>query len=112
MADGLLVVLRDFARRDVEDAVDWFRDEVDTETALRFVDSFDAALNHLSKHPRTGSPRYATELELPGLRSWPLDGFPYPVFYVVADDVVDVWRVLHAHRDVPAWLSMTEADDQ
>jgi toxin ParE1/3/4 len=26
------------------------------------------------------------------------------VFYVEAGRDIDVWRVLHAHRDIPAWL--------
>ena len=38
------------------------------------------------------------------LRSWPLRGYPYLVFYVERDDHVDVWRLLHAERDIPAWL--------
>lgn len=30
--------------------------------------------------------------------------YPYLVFYVAGDDHVDVWRVLHAERDIPEWL--------
>jgi hypothetical protein len=26
------------------------------------------------------------------------------VFYVERDEHVDVWRVLHAQRDIPAWM--------
>jgi toxin ParE1/3/4 len=26
------------------------------------------------------------------------------VFYVGRDDRIDVWRVLHGARDIPAWL--------
>jgi len=39
---------------------------------------------------------------LPGSRVRPLDRFPYLVFYVVGDQVVDVWRILHARRDIPS----------
>lgn len=104
VADPLRVVLRDLARLDIEGAVDWYRDHADVVTALRFVDAVGAGLRHLARHPGTGSPRYAAELDLPGLRSWPLDRFPYVVFYVEQPDHLDVWRVLHAHRDVPVWL--------
>ncbi|MCY3505287.1 MAG: type II toxin-antitoxin system RelE/ParE family toxin, partial [Chloroflexi bacterium] len=31
-------------------------------------------------------------------------GFPYMVFYVEREADVDVWRVLHAARDIPEWL--------
>ncbi|HEY8332752.1 MAG TPA: type II toxin-antitoxin system RelE/ParE family toxin, partial [Tardiphaga sp.] len=54
--------------------------------------------------PATGSPRYAHELNLPGLRCWPLTRYPYLVFHVERPDHVDVWRVLHAGRDIPAWM--------
>jgi toxin ParE1/3/4 len=30
--------------------------------------------------------------------------YPYLVFYVERDDHIDVWRVLHGQRDIPAWL--------
>jgi len=104
VADRSRVVLRDLARLDVEDAIDWYRDTVDVDTALRFVAALEAALDHVARQPRSGSPRWAVELDLPGLRSWLLDGFPHLVFYVEGGGVVDVWRVLDAHRDIPASL--------
>lgn len=44
------------------------------------------------------------ELRLDGLRAWPLRRFPHLVFYRVEREHIDVWRVLHAKRDVPAWI--------
>lgn len=105
MGDPLPVVLRDRARLDIEEAVEWYRDEADANTALRFIDVLEATLRQVGRHPKTGSPRYAVELELPGLRSLPLSGFPQMIFYVERADHVDVWRVLHGHRDIPAWMS-------
>jgi toxin ParE1/3/4 len=32
------------------------------------------------------------------------EGDPYLIFYIDRDDHVDVWRVLHAQRDIPARL--------
>ena len=64
---------------------------------------------HLGRHPATGSPRYAHELNLPGLRSWPLTRYPYLIFYVERPDHVDVWRVLQGQRDIPAWMQDPEA---
>jgi len=55
-----------------------------------------------------GSPRYAFELRLEGLRAWPLRRYPYLVFYVEREDHLDVWRVLHAQRDIPAWMQEPE----
>jgi toxin ParE1/3/4 len=39
---------------------------------------------------------------LPGLRFWPLKRYPYFVFYLERETHIDVWRVLHAERDIPA----------
>jgi hypothetical protein len=33
---------------------------------------------------------------------WPR--YPYLVFYVERSDHIDIWRVLHGQRDIPAWL--------
>ena len=49
------------------------------------------------------------ELNLPGLRFWPLTRYPHLVFYVERPDHIDVWRVLHGTRDIPQW--MVEVDD-
>ena len=43
-------------------------------------------------------------LNIPGLRSWPLTRYPHLVFYMEREDHIDVWRVLHGVRDIPAWL--------
>lgn len=47
---------------------------------------------------------YAQELNLAGLQFWPLARQLHLMFYVERDDHIDVWRVLHGHRDIPAWL--------
>ncbi len=58
----------------------------------------------MGEHPASGSPRYARELDLPGLRSWVVSGFPYLVFCVERGADIDVWRVLHTARHIPACL--------
>jgi hypothetical protein len=65
--------------------------------------------SHIGRHPATGSPRYALDLNLPGLRFWPLKRYPYLVFYVARSDPIDVWRALHGQRDIPAWMQDQEA---
>ena len=39
-----------------------------------------------------GSLHFAYELALPDLRAWPLERFPYVVFYVATSDEIDVSR--------------------
>src|SRR5690242_7021259 len=101
---GKPVVLRALARRDVDDAIDFYLSEAGDAVALRFIDALQAALGAIGQHPAAGSPRYGQELELPGLRCRALARFPYAVFYLERERDVDVWRVLHVKRDIPAWL--------
>jgi len=96
------VTLRQRSIDDADAAFDYLLEEAPPGTAANFIDSLQQALDHLSQHPLTGSLRFAFELNIPELRSWPLTRFPYLVFYVAIDDDVDVWRILHAHRDIPA----------
>lgn len=98
------VVPREQTNRDVEEAVGYYRREARVQGALGFVDALEHAYTHVGRHPATGSPRYAHELNLPGLRAWPLKRYPYIVFYVERPDCIDVWRVLHGQRDIPAWM--------
>jgi toxin ParE1/3/4 len=98
------IVPRQLANRDVEEAVDYYRAEGGEAVALGFIDALVKAYAHIGRHPATGSPRYAHELNLPGLRAWLLTRYPYMVFYVEQQDHIDVWRVLHQQRDIPAWM--------
>jgi toxin ParE1/3/4 len=98
------VIPRAQADRDVNDAVTYYLNEGSEQAALNFIDALEQAYGHISRHPGTGSPRYGHELSLAGLRCWPLARHPYLIFHVERPDHVDVWRVLHEHRDVPAWM--------
>jgi toxin ParE1/3/4 len=98
------VIPRELAGKDAEDAVDDYLQEAGDQVALGFIESLQKTYNYIGRHPKTGSPRYAHELNLPGLRMWSLKRYPYLVFYVEQDDHIDVWRVLNSHRDIPVWL--------
>ena len=102
------VIPRQLANRDVDAAITWYLGEGAEQAAFGFVDALEQAYSHIGRHPATGSPRYAHELDLPGLRSWPLKRFPYMLFYVERDDHVDVWRVLQGQQDIPAWMQETD----
>jgi toxin ParE1/3/4 len=98
------VIPRAQATQDVEEAISHYLGEGAEQAALGFIDALQQAYSHIGRHPATGSPCYAHEVDLPGLRSWPLKRYPHIVFYVERDDHIDVWRVLHGLRDIPAWL--------
>ncbi len=108
---GKPIAFRQVAERDIEGAIAYYVDEGGAALAPRFIDALEAAIGRVDKHPAMGSPRYATELNLPGLRYWPLKRLPYLVFYVEREDLVDVWRVLHEQRDIPGWLQIVEEGD-
>lgn len=99
------VIPREIANQDVDSAVTYYLEEQAEKAALGFIDALERAYKQIGRHPDAGSARYAHELDLPGLRSWPLQRYPYLVFYLEHDGHVDVWRVLHAKRDMPAWLT-------
>ena len=98
------VVLRAAAHRDVDEAVAHYVAEGGTEVALGFIDALEDAFRHVADNPGSGSPRYGQELNLPGLRSWPLKSYPHIVFYMMGRRHIDVWRVLRGRRDIPVWM--------
>jgi len=98
------IVRRRAADQDVETIIDYYLGEAGSEVALGFVDALEAALLHISRHPGTGSPEYAVELGIPGLRSWSPGRYPHLVFYFDKADEVEVWRVLHDMLDLPRRL--------
>jgi toxin ParE1/3/4 len=71
---------------------------------LAFVEQLEQANQRISNDPAIYSPRWGTELNLPGLRSLRVSKFPYVIFYIEKADHIDVWRVLNAQRDIPAFL--------
>ncbi len=96
--------LRAAATADINAAIDYYRTNAGPDTAVDFVDDLEAAISHLTRYPLSGSLRFGYELDIPDLRSWPLDKFPYLIFYLPDDDHLDIWRVLHAKRDIPTHL--------
>ena len=102
------VVPRQLALQDVEEALAHDLEEGAEAAALGFIDALAQAYQHIGRHPATGSPRYAHELNLPGLRVWPLTKYPHLVFYMERPDHIDVWRVLHGQRNIPAWMKAPE----
>ena len=101
---GKPVVLRERARRDIDEALGHYLSEAGPAVALDFVDALEDTLRQIGERPASGSPRHAHELDVPGLRFQPVRRFPYLVFYVEREAEVDVWRVLHGARDIPSWL--------
>lgn len=100
--------MKPFVRRakaddDIQTAVEYFLFKA-PEHALAFVDAVEQACRHIQRHPGSGSPRYGHELDLPELRFWRCQRFPFLVFYVERSDSIEIWRILHSQQDIPATL--------
>ncbi len=102
------IIPRTVAHRDVDAAISYYLREGGDPVADNFIDALEQAYAHISRRPATGSLRHAHTLELPELRYWPLKSFPYLVFYIEQSDHIDVWRVLHGQRDIPAFMTGIE----
>ena len=102
------VRLRALASADLDDASAFYRRESGEQVAVEFIDVVERGVRRISRSPHVGSLRFAFELGIPDLRAWPLPRFPYIVFYVVTDRGIDVWRILHSRRDLPATLEPPE----
>jgi toxin ParE1/3/4 len=102
------VRLRRIASDDVVAAVEFYRGEAGATVAARFVDAFARVVVDIGRHPHQGSLRFSHELGIPELRAWPLARLPYVICYVEHDSDIDVWRLLHTRRDIPA--AFTAAD--
>ena len=98
---GKPVVLRERARRDIDEAIEHYLSGAEPAVALDFVGALEDALRQIGERPASGSPPHAHELDIPGLRFQSVGRFPYPVFYVEREADIDVWRVLHRARDIP-----------
>ena len=99
------VRLRRLAADDIDAALLHYLAEAGDDVAGRFIDAVERALTYVGRHPHSGSLRLSYDLDIPELRTWPLDRFPYLVFYVAKHSQIDVWRVLHTRRDIPTALA-------
>ena len=100
---NLPLVRRAQADLDVFEALDHCLAE-SVSAAEGFVAALEKAYVHIQRAPDTGSPRWAHELNIPGLRSWPCSPYAQLVFYLVQPERIEVWRVLHGSRDIPVWM--------
>jgi toxin ParE1/3/4 len=102
------VQFRELATLDLESASGYYVAEADVATAIRFVDAVEATARRIGRNPRLGSLKFSYELTIPDLRVMSVGKFPYLLFYLERESSVDVWRLLHTSRDIPA--SMREPD--
>lgn len=92
------------ALTDVEAIIDHDLAEAGVTVADRFLTALSETPVLIRQQPGIGSTRLAHVLQRPTLWVWPMHGFPYLVCYRVTDTAVEIWRIVHMSRDIPATL--------
>ncbi|MEO7242115.1 MAG: type II toxin-antitoxin system RelE/ParE family toxin [Variovorax sp.] len=98
------------ASADIDTAVDRYLEIAGPDVARRFLAEYDSALAHITRHPGTGSPRYARMGEGTPLRHWMLKRFPHSVFYVAREKTILIVRVLQQASDIGTRLLDPDLD--
>jgi toxin ParE1/3/4 len=96
--------IRRLAKQDLQDAIDHYRDQASSSTALRFLAAVERAMDSIARSPGSGSPSLAELLDVPGLRYRTLKQFPYMVLYQEGPTEISILRVLHQRRDLGTFL--------
>jgi len=79
--------------------------------ALRFLDAVQKTFDLIGEQPGIGSRRYAHLPLLGEVRVWPVADFEkHLVFYIERPGYIDVLRILHGARDIPAALGESSND--
>jgi toxin ParE1/3/4 len=102
--------LRPQAKRDRQDEVRYYRAKASPNIAKALVDASRVALEQLQQTPGMGSPRIGEMLDVPGLRSWRVSGFPLIWFYFEREDCLDVVRLLGERQDILSILNVPNAE--
>lgn len=98
------VVTRHQADNDIDRAFEFYLVEGGRDVAIAFIDEYEKSTSHLSRFPLSGSPQLEHKLAIPDLSQWPMRRFPYVIVYFDREHSVEIWRILHGHMDLPAWL--------
>jgi toxin ParE1/3/4 len=102
--------LRPLAEADLIERTRFYRREGGVHLGRRFFDAAVAALDAIGRMPGAGSPRFGELCDIPGLRFRRIIGFPCGWFYFIAQDHVDVVRLLAEAQDLPAVLADIERE--
>ena len=96
--------LRPQARLDRLAEVRYYRQGAGSAIAERLVQASAQALDQIEQQPGMGSPTLGKSLDMEGLRTWRIKGFPLIWFYFERADHLDVVRLLGERQDAVALL--------
>ena len=97
-----IIIIRPQARHDLVEIADFIA-HGSLEAAERFLDATKAAFALLAEMPEMGTRCQFNNAEAIGIRLWSIRGFEnHLVFYRPTNAGIEVVRVLHGSRDIPA----------
>ena len=96
------VVKRRAARLDLVEIADFLAiHSGKLQTGFQFLLAAEETFDFLVQMPLLGSPRRLRSSKLRNLRQWPVKGYAdYLIFYRPLQNGIEVFRVLHAKRDI------------
>jgi toxin ParE1/3/4 len=100
---SLVILKSGYFWADINESVDWYREQAGPHIAERSVDSVEESLRALAKTPGLGRKRFEQFAELIGIRSWHVSQpfYKHLVFYRHDDQFLYVERLIHGARDLP-----------
>ena len=87
---------------DLEETMEYLRDQAGDEIAVRFWEQVQVTFLALNRQPRLGRPR--PDLNPPGIRSWRVNGFENWLIFYQSGEAVEIYRVRHGMMDLPEIL--------
>ena len=97
--------LRPQAEQDLVEAARYYSKHGGSTLGQRFFDAALSSLAPIRREPSMGSPRLGQLCEIPGLRSWRVQGFPVRWLYFEREDHLDIVRLLGERQDIVPILS-------
>ena len=98
------VIFTESAWSDLEEIVEFWTDEGDPERGVQYAHDLPiAAIEHLSRPASAKAGRFLTRTAFPEVQEYPVFNRVYRILYLVKEneDVVEVLRFWHSHRDEP-----------
>ncbi len=88
------------ASMDIEDIFAYLASS-NSDAALDFFDAVRVTFANLARNPNIGAAYNSSNPALQNLRRWPVKDFDsYLIFYINANNQVEIVRVLHGKRDL------------
>src|SRR5215203_1949868 len=88
------------AERDIEECFVYIAED-NLDVGVTFLVAVEDAIEQLARFPLLGKERQFTEKRFQNVRMWKVKNFEnYLIFYTVAEDRIEIVRVLHGSRDI------------